>query len=448
MGYRAAVSAPAPAPPEATPGQGRRARAWRDNPWWIPPFLGSVPAGIEPRLMQVFALVALGLFFEQYDFSLLSAALKHIADDLHFPNVGRYLAFERFGGFLAFGLLPLADRFGRRIVFLAAMVGMSVGTLATAFSQTPSQFIGIQLLTRASLLTCSSIGVVMLIEEFPAEHRGWGLGMLGALANIGNGLGAALFAFVDHLPFGWRSLYAVGVVPALLLPHFRRTLQETGRFRQLQAQRGATSRSFGSSLRSLGTLARTYPWRAFCVGQAGLLASLGAISVFQFASYFVQTQHGWEPWRYSTMLLTAGGVGIIGNVVAGRLGDRFGRRLIGCGAYVIYCLASVAFYHGPGWSLAPCFALIVFTISAGDVVVRAFSTELFPTSQRGASQAWMQSVQTIGAMAGLWIVGNDLAGNLAGIVSWLSIGVAAAGIFLLLLPETRQRELETLSQEA
>ena len=399
--------------------------------------------------MQVFALVALGLFFEQYDFSLLSAALKHISEDLHFPNVGRYLAVERLGGFLTFGLLPLADRFGRRIVFLAAMVGMSIGTLATAFSQTAFQFIAIQTLTRASLLTCSSIGVVMLIEEFPAAHRGWGLGMLGALANIGNGLGALLFAFVDDLPFGWRSLYAVGVVPALLLPRFRRSLRETGRFRQLEASRDPARGSFGASLRSLAALARTYPWRAFCVGQAGLLSALGAISVFQFASYFVQTAHGWEPWRYSAMLLTAGGVGIIGNVVAGRLGDLFGRRVVGCSAYIVYCLAAIAFYHGPGWSLAPCFALIVFTISAGDVVVRAFSTELFPTSQRGASQAWMQSVQAIGAVAGLWIVGNDLTpALLPAVVSWLSIGVAVAGLFLLLLPETRLRELEALSHEA
>lgn len=434
---------PAPAAAQAAP-----VRSWRQNPWWIPPFLGSVP-DLEPRLLQVFALVALGLFFEQYDFSLLSAALKHIAVDLRIDNLGRYLSAERSGGFLAFALLPLADRFGRRRVFLASMVGMSVGTLATAFSQTPIQFVVIQMLTRASLLTCSSVGVVMLIEEFPAAHRGWGLGMLGALANIGNGLGALLFAFVDHLPFGWRSLYAVGLVPALLLPRFRRTLAETGRFRRLQEHRGTDASGFGASLRSLLALAEASPWRAIGVGLAALLSTLGAISVFQFASLFVQTAHAWEPWRYSAMLLTAGGVGIIGNVVAGRLGDRLGRRFVGCAAYTVYSLAAAAFYHGPGWSLPFCFAAIVFTISAGDVVVRAFSTELFPTSQRGASQAWLQWISTIGAIAGLWIVGSsaDHPDELARIVSWLAVGVGVAGLSLLLLPETRQRELESISTE-
>jgi len=441
----------APAPRQAQSGDGGAARSWRKNPWWIPPFLGSVP-DIEPRLLRVLALVTLGLFFEAYDFSLLSAALRHIAEGLRIPpgDLGGYLSAERWGGFLTFALLPLADRFGRRRIFLASMVGMSLGTLITAFTQTPVQFIAVQILTRAFLLSCSSIGVVMLMEEFPAEHRGWGIGMLGALAAIGNGLGALLFAFVDHLPFGWRSLYAVGVVPALLLPYVRRTLEETGRFQQLQASRGAEASPLRTSLVSLVTLARAYPWRAVCVGLAGLLSALGAISVFQFASYFVQTAHGWAPWQYSTMLLTAGGVGIIGNVLAGRLGDRLGRRRVGFFAYAIYPFAATAFYQGPGWVLAPCFALVVFTISAGDVIVRAFSTELFPTSQRGASAAWLMAVQTVGWIVGLYLVGGDAqrSQDLAGVISLLSIGVGVAGLFLLLLPETRQRELESLSHES
>ena len=56
-----------------------------DNPWWIPPFLGGVP-DVEPRLVSLLGLVSLALFFEQYDNSMLTSALKFIADDLGMPE--------------------------------------------------------------------------------------------------------------------------------------------------------------------------------------------------------------------------------------------------------------------------------------------------------------------------------------------------------------------------
>src|SRR5690606_26561820 len=192
------------------------------------------------------------------------------------------------GGLAAFGILPLADRIGRRRVFLGALVGMSVGTIATAFTQTPAQFVGCQLMTRAFLATASAVGVVMLAEEFPAAHRGWGIGILGALAACGHGLGALMFAVVDQLPFGWRALYAVGVAPLLLLPTFRRAVQETARFQRYRDGLGQAGSSLTAGLRSLGQLARANPLRALLVGGAGMLHALGGISVFQFSSYFVQ----------------------------------------------------------------------------------------------------------------------------------------------------------------
>ena len=51
------------------------------NPWWIPPFLGGVP-DVEPRLISLLGMVSLALFFEQYDNSMLTSALKYIAADL------------------------------------------------------------------------------------------------------------------------------------------------------------------------------------------------------------------------------------------------------------------------------------------------------------------------------------------------------------------------------
>lgn len=416
----------------------------RRNPWWIPPFLGRVPA-LEDRHLRILGIVSLGLFFENYDLSLLTSALKHIAEELGIAQerLGFYLGAVRLGGVVAFFLLPLADRLGRRRVFLLSVLGMSVFTLATALAQTPAQFVAFQLLSRAFLSTLAAVGVVMLAEELPAEHRGWGVGILGALSACGHGAGALLFATIDLLPGGWRSLYAIGAIPLLLLPMFRRRIAETPRFRRHQEQQAGTA----APLRSLLALARSNPGRASLLGAAGMIQALGAISLFQFASLFVQQQHGWEPWRYAAMLMTSGAVGIVGNVVAGRLGDRIGRRRVGLFAFSLFPLAGVTFYNGPGWVLPLAFVAVVFASSAGDVIIRVFATELFPTAQRGAAAAWLTLLQTIGWILGLWVVGAGtvLGLELPAMVSLVAAALFLPGLLLLRLPETKQRELEETS---
>jgi MFS family permease len=415
--------------------------------WWIPPFLGRVP-DIEPRLVSLLGLVSLALFFESYDMSMLTSALRYIASDLGMTEgeLGGYLGTIRLGALPAFFLVPFADRIGRRRVFLVTVIGTSIGTLLTAFTQTPLQFVAAQMFTRAFLLAGAAVAVVIITEEFPAEHRGWAIGMLGALSACGHGLGAVLFAQIERLPYGWRALYAIGVLPLLLLPMFRRGVTETHRFTKQRAHHGDAPVEW---YQPLVRLAAAYPTRAGAMGVVALLLGVGEVSVFQYSGYFVQTAHGWAPGQYSLMVLLGGGVGIIGNIVAGRLGDRIGRRRTGMlflGAFPIF---AILFYNGPSWVLPVAFACIVFSQTAGGTIVRALSTELFPTSQRGTASGWVTLMQTLGWALGLWLVGLGThgPGDLARMTSLASFGVLASATALLLLPETHRRELETISSE-
>jgi MFS family permease len=186
------------------------------------------------------------------------------------------------------------------------------------------------------------------------------------------------------------------------------------------------------------------------VGLAGFSLALGSISVFQFASVHVQEHHGWAPWQYSTMLVVGGGVGILGNVAAGRLGDRIGRRVVGFLALALYPAAAIGFYQGPAFALGACFTGIVLASNAGDVVIRAFSTELFPTSQRGTSAGWLTLLQTCGFIAGLALVGTGVTRGFAleTVVASVSLATLCAAFCVVLLPESRGRELEALSHES
>jgi putative MFS transporter len=269
------------------------------------------------------------------------------------------------------------------------------------------------------------------------------------MGGLGYGLAAGLYAAVDLLPFGWRTLYGVGVLPLALLPLFRRGLQETRRFELDQKARGPEAARPGPLgwIASVSGLVREHGRRAAGVGLVGGLSAMGGLAFFQYASWFAQSVHGYAPGHYSLLVIGGGFLGIAGSVLGGRAADRFGRRGVGLGALLLVPLATTLFYQGPTWALPLGFAAFVFSSSAGDVVVRALAGELFPTEQRGASTGWLILVQTLGFALGLALVGlgTHEAADLGVAVPVVSLASALAGLCLLLLPETGRRELEAIS---
>lgn len=417
------------------------------RPWWLP---FAIPAGIEPSHIQLLGLVSFAMLFENYDIGLMGNALPQIGQEfgLSNPEKGSLMGSIEMGALLAFVVVPFADRIGRRRVLLACMIGMSVGSVLTGLAPNAQALAAFQIITRTFATSASVVSFVIVAEEFPAGHRGWGLGVLGAVGAVGFGLGAAVYAQISWLPYGWRAIYVLGGFAVLLIPFFRRRLRETRRFQATPAARQQGSLLRGA-LRPVVDLVRVHPYRALMLGAMSFFATAGNRPAFRFVSDFLQTQHGWTPGEYARMTILLGAVGVAGSPLTGRLGDRFGRRLIGAAMLVPFPLFAGLFYTGPDRIIALGWTAMVFLSMAAGVVQRALSTELFPTETRSSAGGWILLVETLGAALGLYVfagletVLDDWGRSLAIISGLTAIGAA----FLLFLPDTHQRELEAITGE-
>jgi MFS family permease len=419
------------------------------RPWWLPHFLGRVPIGLDARYVSLVGVVALAGLFENYDLSVLSAALKQIREsfDLDQSEMTSMLAWVRLGAIPAFLILPLADRVGRRPVFLAAVIGMSLSTVASGFAQTPLQFVLAQTISRTFVVAIIATAVVIIAEELPAKHRGWGIGMLGAIGAFGYGLGALLYAFVDSLPFGWRSLYMVGGLPLFFMPMLRRRIPETRRFIRMRHEQEAGVARPGF-LQPMFELLGQYPARSFAVAAMALSFAIGAGPAFGLLSDFVQTTHEWSPGSYSLMAIAAGAVGIIGNPAMGWAADRSGRRPIAMIAFGLFPIVALAIYFGPGAGIPAFWIPFVFILTGSNVLMRIISSELFPTSSRNTALGWETLCETLGGAIGFALVGSFTAANasIAPAVVAVSALTILGVIVVWMLPETAGLELEATSR--
>jgi putative MFS transporter len=290
---------------------------------------------------------------------------------------------------------------------------------------------------------------VVIAEEIDARARGWSIGALGSMGATGAGLSSLVFALVNVLPFGWRALYIIGGGALLVLAYFRRWLPETRRF-ELRRQEIAVLGSKASvAWTSLRRLVGDYPGRL-----AALLASVGFVcfsvapAVILMSKYLQQTHH-YRPGQITILYVGGGLFSVAGNIFAGRISDRLGRRVVLFAAVVICALSFGIVFSGIGGPLVPlAWITAIFGYLSSDALLAGYPAEIFPTAYRATASTLRYVVSTLGGAASLalegifydWFGGHGPAVLLA---------LAAAPIALcaiLFLPEPAGRSLEDISE--
>ncbi len=347
------------------------------------------------------------------------------------------LAASAIGGIL-FGWL--ADRLGRTRALNASILVYAVATAGCGLATNVWQLAIARLVLGLGMGGEWATGAALVAETWPAEHRGKAMGLMQSAWAIGYALAAAVNAVV--LPrFGWRAVFLVGLVPALITLWIRRRVEES----PLWLAGRAASRPPGR-LRDVlrGPGART-TWVLMAMNAATMFAWWG---LFTWIPSFLARPlelggAGLSVVRSSTWIVVMQ-IGMwCGYVSFGIIADAIGRKKAYVG-YLIVAAVLVPIYattRDVRWLLVlgPCLAFFGTGYFSG---FGAVSAELFPTPLRATAQGLTYNAgRALSALAPI-IVGSLAAGiGLASAFLVTSVAFVVAAVLWIWIPETKGRAL-------
>src|SRR6516162_6004520 len=194
-------------------------------------------AAAKPRTHHALLAGYLGWTLDAFDFFVIVFMYDTLAREFNVSKKAiiftttATLALRPVGA-LVFGLL--ADRFGRRIPLMANVIYFSIIELACGFAPNYTIFLILRALFGIGMGGEWGVGASLAMEAAPKRLRGILSGILQSGYSIGYLLAALAYRFV--LPtWGWRSMFWLGAVPALLALYIRTKVPESEAWKQNRA---------------------------------------------------------------------------------------------------------------------------------------------------------------------------------------------------------------------
>jgi SHS family lactate transporter-like MFS transporter len=319
----------------------------------------------------------LGWTLDAFDFFLLVFVVKAIAAYFHTDvkavsfAIVLTLAFRPVGAFL-FG--RLADRYGRRPALMADILLYSCFGLASAFAPSLAVLLVLRALFGIAMGGEWGIGASLAMETIPARSRG----VVSGLLQVGYPFGYLLASLVYYALFdrvGWRGMFLVSVVPALLVVYIRMHVKESPAWERMKHR--AQRESIFSVLRARWGLA---------VYSVVLMTALNFLAHGTQDLYptFLQVQHQLSTHAVGTIAVIYNIGAILGGIFWGTWSERIGRRraIIAASLMTLPVIPLWAFSSHPALLAAGAF-LLQFGVQGAWGVVPAHLNELSPGAVRG-----------------------------------------------------------------
>jgi MFS family permease len=380
-------------------------------------------------------------------------------------------------GALVFGYL--ADRVGRRRLFVATLVLYSTAAILTASSWSFASFLAFRFLTGLGVGGEYSAVSSAIAEFMPARRRGRTNALVMNFWSIGGivaGLVGILFVSAVLGASGWRYAFLFGAVSALyglyarrLIPESPRWLASRGRLNEANAVIEAVTGGpgdaehydprelRGSFMAQLGELWREHRGKLLFGMSLDFSEAAAYYGLFTFLPVFVLTPGvvnvGAAAVPYYYVVANIGG--LAGGLLVSWTLDRFGRRPTVFWAYTaaagsVLLIAAAARSGSPGLTLAA-FTFAVFCASCAWMSAYPTFSELFPTHLRATGVGVCVGFGRIGAIVGVVVLAESATAFglwtaflcLSGL--WL-LGSVAAAVWWSRGIEGRGRALEALAR--
>ncbi len=402
--------------------------------------LRSVPA----RAWKALVGAQLGWMLDAMDFLLFTFALRAIQQEfaLSSASMGMLtsvaLVASAIGGIM-FG--RLADRIGRVAAMSLSILCYSLATGGLAFSSTLGQLVFWRALVGFGMGGEWSAGSVLVSESFPPEHRAKAVAMMQASWAVGALLAAGLSSLILE-PYGWRTLFLIGALPAVLAFFVRRNIEEPEIWK--------ASRASSAPKRSLSSLASGTLLRRVILGS--LLSSCVLVAYWGLITWlptFLATSTsgggaGLSLTKSARWLILLQLGALAGYLSFGWIADRFGRRpaftMFMTGASIV--VPVYAYAAGNARVLLLVGPLLGYFAHGYFSLFGALLSELFPTEIRATAQGFCYNIGRLVAAASPYFIGAAIdAGGFRVALASMSFFFAAAGGIIWLLPETKATEL-------
>ena len=389
---------------------------------------------------KLLGLAGTGWMFDAMDVGILSFVIAAIAIDWNLTpdQMGWIGSVNSIGMAIgAFGFGMLADRIGRKQVFMITLVLFSVASGLSALTTTLFAFLALRFLVGAGLGGELPVASTLVSESVKAHERGKVVVLLESFWAVGWIL-AALIAYFIIPDYGWRVALIITALPAFYAIYLRRKLPDSPKFKTsgepkqsaIQKVAALWSREYAKR-----TLMLWIVWFTVVFSYYGMFLWLPSVMVLKGFSMI-------HSFGYVLLMTLAQ---LPGYFTAAWLIERLGRKFVLSTYLLGTALSALAFGNAESLTALLIFgALLSFFNLGAWGALYAYSPEQYPTSIRATGAGTAAAVGRIGGIFGPLLVGSLLSGGYGfGLIFGIFCGAIIIGVLAVIFlgTETKQTEL-------
>ena len=410
-----------------------------------------------PGQRRTLLAAALGWALDAFDAMLYALVLALLIRDLGMSKtvagmLGTLTLLASGIGGVLFGVL--ADRIGRKHALMASILTYSVCSFASGLASSIAMLAVARFVLGLGMGGEWNTGATLVAETWPTELRAKAISIVQSSWALGFAA-AALVAGPTARYFGWRAVFFVGVLPALITLWIQRSVPESEMWRNRQAPPSQSS-STTASKEVTSYVSTTAIFRAPYAKHTFALLLFNFFGLFAWWGLFTwlppylslpveQGGRGFGVMGMTTLMVVLNLCGMFpGYVSFGWVADHLGRRK----SFLIYTLAASILIPLYAAARSPAALLLLGTVVAffGTGIFSGsgiMGSEIFPTAIRARALGFTYSgARTMSALAPL-VIGRVGQSRGLGWAFYLCAGsYLLAALMTTQLPETKGRKLE------